>query len=96
MDCSKCEKDKAIAEPVPYIAHESGAARQERIITKLCIALVICIVLLACCVFTCFKLNKNNVEKIEAINQEWLDYLSQYDFESYAVDVSSDGGGNAN
>ena len=29
-------------------------------------------------------------------NVAWLVFISQYEIESYAVDISSDGGGNAN
>lgn len=78
-DCSKCARERAAAPeteqddvtkvaPVPYIAHEADMARQERTIFRLCVALIICAVLIAVCVGICFKLNKNCVEKIEAIN----------------------------
>lgn len=33
---------------------------------------------------------------IVGTNVAWLVYISQYEVESYAVDISSDGGGNAN
>ena len=93
-DCKTC-KENRVAD-VPYIAHESAMARQERTIKRLWVALIICAVLLAACVGVCFMLNKNCLDKIESINNEWIDYISQYDFENYAVDVSTDGGGDAN
>lgn len=94
MDCNTCKENRV--EPVPYIAHESAMARQERTIKRLWIVLIVCSFLLAACAGVCYVLHKNCVDKIEKINKEWIDYISQYDFEDYAVDVSTDGGGNAN
>jgi hypothetical protein len=45
MDCSTCEKKTAVAEPVPYIVHESAMARNERTNKHLIIVLVIVIFL---------------------------------------------------
>lgn len=44
MDCKTCKEHKQSAEPVPYILHESAMARQERIIKRLWIALILCII----------------------------------------------------
>lgn len=95
-DCNTCKEKKKSLEPVPYIVHESAMARQERTIKRLWIALIVCSVLLAACVGVCYILHKNCLDKIESINNKWIDYISQYDFEDYTVDVSTDGGGDAN
>lgn len=46
-DCKTCKESRQNVDPVPYIAHESAMARQERTIKKLWIALMVSIVLWA-------------------------------------------------
>lgn len=46
-DCKTCRENRQSVDPVPYIAHESAMARQERTIKKLWIALMVSIVLWA-------------------------------------------------
>lgn len=46
-DCKTCKESHQNIEPVPYIAHESAMARQERTIKRLWIALMVSIVLWA-------------------------------------------------
>jgi len=43
MDCNTCKEKKKTAEPVPYIAHESAMARQERTNKRLWIVVIILI-----------------------------------------------------
>lgn len=44
-DCQTCKERKQAVEPVPYIAHESDMARQERTIKRLIAALFVVIAL---------------------------------------------------
>ena len=44
MDCSTCKENRK-NEPVPYIAHESAMARQERTVKRLVAAIIIVMVL---------------------------------------------------
>jgi hypothetical protein len=46
-DCKSCKENRHNVDPVPYIAHESAMARQERTIKKLWIALLVSICLWA-------------------------------------------------
>lgn len=46
-DCKTCRENRQSVDPVPYIAHESAMARQERTIKRLWIALMVSIVLWA-------------------------------------------------
>ncbi len=46
MDCNSCKEKKQAVEPIPYIAHESAMARQERTIKRLWILLILVITLL--------------------------------------------------
>ena len=43
MDCNTCKEKKKTAEPVPYIAHESAMARQERTNKRLWVVVIILI-----------------------------------------------------
>ena len=43
MDCSTCKEKKA--DPVPYIAHESALARNERTIKRLISAIIVVLLL---------------------------------------------------
>lgn len=45
MDCNSC-KEHGTPQPVPYIAHESAMARNERTIKRLLVALIISILLM--------------------------------------------------
>ena len=45
-DCKTCKESRQNVEPVPYIAHESAMARQERTIKRLWILLIFVISLL--------------------------------------------------
>lgn len=107
MDCTSCKGQKTNVDPIPYIAHEAEMARNERtyaknldnhlkIIEYMFVSIIICVVLLAFCVGICYIQHKNCTEKIESINKYWIDYISGYDFEDYAVDIYTSGGGNAN
>lgn len=44
-DCKTCKESRQNVEPVPYIAHESAMARQERTIKRLIITLMVIIFL---------------------------------------------------
>lgn len=46
MDCKTCKEIRKNAEPVPYLSHEMDMARQERVIKRLWILLIIVIFLL--------------------------------------------------
>ena len=57
------------------------------------IALCLVIIMLIACVAFCYKVNKDCMDKVEAMNDKWLGFISQYDFESYSYDYSQDGKG---
>lgn len=46
MDCNSCKEKQKQAEPIPYIAYESGMARMERTNKRLWIVVIILIVAL--------------------------------------------------
>ena len=111
-DCKNCvSRGDEKHEPIPYEFALASEARHARTANRLIVSLVIAIVIIAGCVGLCYKMNRDCLdkietinrdclEKIEAINKHWIEYLNEYDFESYSetyeVELSTDGGGNAN
>lgn len=87
MDCKSCGEIRKQAEDNHGSKYytEMIVAALERTIKRMLMAIM---ALAALSLVLAFLLYNNN--------RMWLEYISQYDFESYAVDLTTEGGGNAN
>ena len=79
MGCQNCEKEVASV-PLYSVEGERYYAKKSHNTMLVCLILVVCL-FLGMMAF-CYKVNQDCLNKIEAMNQYWLDYLSQYDFEA--------------
>jgi len=93
MDCNNCEhhNDKAPVQ-VPLFAVEGQSYRSNKtmryMVTIFCVSLLIVAIVIGLCGVVVYRTNRDCLDKVEAINSYWLDFVSQYDFEgdSYAQD----------
>ena len=98
MDCDKCKNDSA-REPVmvPLYAVEGNGFRRERTlrgtIILFCVALLLISLLVGVFGWFSYRLQTETLARLEAINQHWLDYLSEYDFSGESYEYSQDGRG---
>lgn len=99
-DCKSCANKRHHVEPVPYIEHESCVARQERNNIRSFVVSIILLVILLTSIAFCYKTHIDSISQLEKINQQWIDYINQYDFESYTykqdgagVNIIGDGNG---
>lgn len=67
---------------VPFIVYEGTQARNERTVKRL-IGLTVLLISIIAGLSVLLYLN----------NKKWIDYLNQYDFNSYSYDYSQDGQG---
>lgn len=93
MDCQNCEhnNDKTPV-TVPLFAVEGQNYRANRtmryMVTVFCVALLIIAIVIGLCGMVVYRTNRDCLDKVEAINAYWLDFISQHDFEcdSYTQD----------
>lgn len=95
-NCKSCEKEsikKSDVTSVPLASVESE--RHHRNSNSRVVTACFCLVLIALilCVAFCYKVNKDCLDKVDAMNKYWIDYISQYDFEDYSYEYTQDGKG---
>jgi hypothetical protein len=82
---------------VPLYAVESQGYRRERTIRGtvivFCAALLVIALLVGAFGYYAYNLHIQSMDKVEAINRYWIDYLREYDFEGYSYEYSQDGRG---
>lgn len=106
MSCENCNKEcKPVdatleqTEPVtvPLFAVEGQGYRREKTIRGMaivfCIALLVIALLFGAFGYYAYNLHIQSLEKIEAMNRCWIDYLREYDFDGYTYEYSQDGRG---
>lgn len=99
MNCENCNHFTERPDPasVPLAAVEGQSYRRERTlrgaVIVFCVALLMISVLVGVFGLFAYRLNIQTLEKVEAINQHWLDYLSEYDFSGEVYEYSQDGRG---
>lgn len=105
MSCENCKKeckpvDGVLQEApamVPLYAVESQGYRRERTlrgtVIVFCVALLVISILVGVFGYFAYQLHVQSMEKVEAINKYWLDYLSEYDFSADVYEYSQDGRG---
>lgn len=104
MSCENCkhihgEQGEVLEAPatVPLYAVESQGYRRERtirgVVIVFCVALLVIALLFGAFGYYAYKLHIQSMDKVEAINRYWIDYLREYDFEGYTYEYSQDGKG---
>lgn len=107
MSCENCKKEckpiegtlEEMTSPamVPLYAVESQGFRRERTIRGtvilFCVALLVISILVGVFGYFAYQLHAQSMEKVEAINRYWLDFLGQYDIEGKYTEYSQDGRG---
>lgn len=86
MDCQNCEQHNEKAPvTVPLFAVEGQSYRSNKtmryMVTIFCVALLIIAIVIGLCGMVVYRTNRDCLDKVEAINAYWLDFISQYDFE---------------
>lgn len=107
MSCENCKHDckpvegvlEEIQAPamVPLYAVEGSGYRRERTlrgtVIVFCVALLVIALLVGAFGAFAYKLHIQYLERVEAINRYWIDFLREYDFEEYSYEYSQDGKG---
>ena len=102
-NCTNCKPVDGIVEEltapamVPLSVVEGNGYRRERTlrgtVIVFCAALLVIALLVGAFGAFAYKLHIQTLEMVEAINQHWLDYLSEYDFSGESYVYSQDGRG---
>ena len=100
-DCSNRGKDCGINEKeerqplasVPLASVESERHHRSSYTKIVFACFSIVLVSLILCVAFCYKVNNDCLNKVEAMNRYWLEYIGQYDFEEYSYSYAQDGEG---
>lgn len=107
MSCENCKKEckpvegvlEELTAPamVPVYAVEGQNYRRERTlrgtVIVFCVALLVISILVGVFGYFAYQLHVQSMEKVEAINRYWLDFLGQYDIEGDYTEYSQDGRG---
>lgn len=107
MSCENCKQECKPVEGVleeleapamvPLYAVESQGYRRERTlrgtVIVFCVALLVISILVGVFGYFAYQLHVQSMEKVEAINRYWLDFLGQYDIEGDYNEFSQDGRG---
>lgn len=105
MSCENCKKDCKPVEGVlqeapamvPLYAVESQGYRRERTlrgtVIVFCVALLVISILVGVFGYFAYQLHVQSMEKVEAINRYWLDFLGECDIEGDYAEYSQDGRG---
>lgn len=98
MSCSNCSNtEQAVPAMVPLYAVEGESFRKNKTMRMMAMMFVVCLVIISIVIGLCgvmvYRSNKDCLEKVEAINQHWLDYLAEYDFSGETYEYSQDGRG---
>lgn len=82
---------------VPLFAVEGQAYRREKTlrgtVIVFCVALLVIALLVGLFGFYAYQLHVESLNKVEAINKYWLDFISEYEFEGYSYEYTQDGKG---
>lgn len=98
MDCKNCEAHTN-KEPVtvPFYAVEGTNYRTNKTMRWMAVVFIVSLLVIAIVIGLCglmvYKTNKECLDKIDAINQHWIDYLSEYDFSGESLEITQDGRG---
>lgn len=98
MDCNNCEhmNDKTPVQ-VPLFAVEGQSYRSNKtmryMVTIFCVSLLIIAIVIGLCGMVVYRTNRDCLDKVEKINQYWLEFISQYDFTGDYTDYTQDGRG---
>lgn len=102
-NCNNCKPVEGVLEEmtapamVPLYAVEGSGYRRERTlrgtVIVFCVALLVIALLVGAFGAFAYKLHIQSLERVEAINQHWLNYLSEYDFSGESYVYSQDGRG---
>lgn len=99
MSCENCNHSTDRPDPVsvPLVAFEGQSYRRERTlrgtVIVFCVAMLVIAILVGVFGYFAYHLHVQTLEKVEAINKYWLDYLSEYDFSGDVYEYSQDGRG---
>lgn len=99
MSCENCNHSTDRPDPVsvPLVAFEGQSYRRERTlrgtVIVFCVALLVISILVGVFGYFAYQLHVQSMEKVEAINRYWLNYLSEYDFSGDVYEYSQDGRG---
>ena len=103
MSCENCKhvqgelQELEAPAMVPLYAVESQGYRRERTlrgtVIVFCVALLVISILVGVFGYFAYQLHVQSMEKVEAINRYWLDFLGQYDIEGDYTEYSQDGRG---
>ena len=98
MSCENCnhgENNSPVT--VPLFAVEGQGYRREKTIRGMvivfCVALLVIALLFGAFGYYAYNLHIQSMDKVEAINRYWIDYLREYDFDGYSYEYSQDGRG---
>lgn len=99
MNCENCNHSTDRPDPafVPLVAVEGQSYRRERTlrgtVIVFCVALLVIALLVGVFGYFAYQLHVQSMEKVEAINRYWIDFISQYEFEGDYTEYSQDGKG---
>lgn len=105
MSCENCKQECKPLEGVlqeapamvPLYAVEGQGYRREKTIRGtvivFCVALLVIALLFGAFGYYAYNLHIQSMDKVEAINRYWIDYLREYDFEGNSYEYSQDGKG---
>lgn len=95
MACDNCKNNEPVM--VPLVSFEGTDYRRERTlrgsVIVFCVALLVIAIIVGAFGWYAYHLHIQSLERVEAINQHWLDYLSEYDFSGESYVYSQDGRG---
>jgi hypothetical protein len=97
MDCKNCTERNTEPVSVPFFAVEGTNYRTNKTMRWMAVVFIVSLLVIATVIGLCgllvYRTNRQCIEKVEAINQHWLDYLSEYDFSGESYEYSQDGRG---
>lgn len=99
MSCENCNHSTDRPDPVsvPLVAFEGQSYRRERTlrgtVIVFCVAMLVIAILVGVFGYFAYHLHVQTLEKVEAINRYWIDFISQYEFEGDHTEYSQDGKG---
>lgn len=97
MECKNCSEHNKEPVSVPLFAVEGTNYRTNKTMRWLAVVFIVSLLVIALVVGFCgvmvYRTNKVCIEKIESINQYWIDYMREYDFSGESCEYSQDGQG---
>lgn len=97
MECKNCSEHNKEPVSVPLFAVEGTNYRTNKTMRWMAVVFIVSLIVIATVVGLCgllvYRTNRQCIEKVEQINQHWLDYLREYDFSGDSYEYSQDGRG---